>query len=75
MIISEDLLLAYGAFYETYKVNETEISDFLKFLSSDELEGRETGTKGIEKAAVFLEDFFKKNNFSAIMRTDRVQVI
>jgi CRP-like cAMP-binding protein len=23
MIISEDLLLAYGAFYETYKVNET----------------------------------------------------
>lgn len=45
-----------------YKVNETEVSDFLKYLSSDELEGRETGTKGIEKAAVFLEDFFKKNN-------------
>jgi hypothetical protein len=46
----------------TYKVNEAEVSDFLKYLSSDELEGRETGTKGIEKAAVFLEDFFKKNN-------------
>jgi Zn-dependent M28 family amino/carboxypeptidase len=45
-----------------YKVNQTEVSDFLKYLSSDELEGRETGTKGIEKAAVFLEDFFKKNN-------------
>ncbi|MBS7233961.1 M20/M25/M40 family metallo-hydrolase [Flavobacterium psychroterrae] len=45
-----------------YKVNETEVSDFLKYLSSDELEGRETGTKGIEKAAVFLEDFFRKNN-------------
>ncbi|SHH83917.1 M20/M25/M40 family metallo-hydrolase [Flavobacterium defluvii] len=46
----------------TYKVEESEVSDFLKYLSSDELEGRETGTKGIEKAAVFLEDFFKKNN-------------
>jgi Zn-dependent M28 family amino/carboxypeptidase len=46
----------------TYKVNEAEVSDFLKYLSSDELEGRETGTRGIEKAAVFLEDFFKKNN-------------
>ena len=46
----------------TYKVNETEVSDFLKYLSSDELEGRETGTKGIEKAVVFLEDYLKKNN-------------
>lgn len=46
----------------TYKVEESDVSDFLKYLSSDELEGRETGTKGIEKAAVFLEDFFKKNN-------------
>jgi hypothetical protein len=46
----------------TYKVDQTDVSDFLKYLSSDELEGRETGTKGIEKAAVFLEDFFKKNN-------------
>jgi len=45
-----------------YKVSESEVSDFLKYLSSDELEGRETGTKGIEKAAVFLEDFLKKNN-------------
>jgi hypothetical protein len=46
----------------TYQVSQTDVSDFLKYLSSDELEGRETGTKGIEKAAVFLEDFFKKNN-------------
>lgn len=46
----------------SYKVKESEVSDFLKYLSSDELEGRETGTKGIEKAAVFLEDFLKKNN-------------
>ncbi|TDX08582.1 peptidase M28-like protein [Flavobacterium sp. S87F.05.LMB.W.Kidney.N] len=54
-----------------YKVSETEISDFLKYLSSDELEGRETGTKGIEKAAVFLEDFLKKNNVKPYFKTYR----
>lgn len=46
----------------TYQVKQNDVSDFLKYLSSDDLEGRETGTKGIEKAAVFLEDFLKKNN-------------
>lgn len=55
----------------TYKVKETEVSGFLKYLSSDELEGRETGTKGIEKAAVFLEDFFKKNNVKPYFKTYR----
>lgn len=54
-----------------YKVEETEVSDFLKYLSSDELEGRETGTRGIEKAAVFLEDFLKKNNVKPYFKTYR----
>jgi len=55
----------------TYKVSETEVSDFLKYLSLDELEGRETGTKGIDKAAFFLEDFFKKNNVKPYFTTYR----
>lgn len=55
----------------SYKVQETEVSDFLKYLSSDELEGRETGMKGIEKAAVFLEDFFQKNNVKPYFKTYR----
>ncbi len=55
----------------SYKVEESEVSDFLKYLSSDELEGRDTGTKGIEKAAVFLEDFFKKNNVKPYFKTYR----
>jgi hypothetical protein len=46
----------------SYKVKEEDVASTLKYLSSDELEGRETGTQGIEKAAVFLESFFKKNN-------------
>lgn len=56
---------------ETYKVEQNEVSEFLKYLSSDELEGRETGTRGIEKAAVFLEDFFKKNNIKPYFKTYR----
>ncbi|KAF2333247.1 M20/M25/M40 family metallo-hydrolase [Flavobacterium daemonense] len=54
-----------------YKVSQTEVSDFLKYLSSDELEGRETGTKGIEKAAVFLEDFLKTNKVKPYFTTYR----
>jgi hypothetical protein len=55
----------------TYKVEETQVSDFLKYLSSDELEGRETGTRGIEKAAVFLENFLKENNVKPYFKTYR----
>ncbi|MBZ4042073.1 M20/M25/M40 family metallo-hydrolase [Flavobacterium hibisci] len=54
-----------------YLVEQNEVSDFLKYLSSDELEGRETGTRGIEKAAVFLEDFFKENNVKPYFSTYR----
>ncbi|MGK4569370.1 hypothetical protein [Flavobacterium sp. 3HN19-14] len=42
-----------------YKVNEKDLAATLKTLSSDEFEGREAGTPGIEKAAVFLENYFK----------------
>jgi Zn-dependent M28 family amino/carboxypeptidase len=45
-----------------YLVKESDVSETLQYLTSDELEGRETGTKGMEKAALFLEQFFKKNN-------------
>jgi hypothetical protein len=55
----------------SYKVSESQVSDFLKYLSSDELEGRETGTKGIEKAAFFLENFLKKNNVKPYFKTYR----
>jgi Zn-dependent M28 family amino/carboxypeptidase len=45
-----------------YKVKENDVAATLKYLSSDELEGRESGTKGMEKAAGYLEEFFKTNN-------------
>lgn len=58
-----------------YKVEQSDVSDFLKYLSSDELEGRETGTKGIEKAAGFLEDFLTKNNVKPYFKTYRDTLI
>ena len=47
---------------ETYKVNPNEVSTTLYYLASDELEGRDTGSKGIEKAANYLEEILKKSN-------------
>jgi Zn-dependent M28 family amino/carboxypeptidase len=54
-----------------YKIDEKSIAQFLKTLSSDEFEGRESGTAGIEKAAVFLEQFFKQNNIKPYFSTYR----
>jgi hypothetical protein len=42
-----------------YKVKENEVAT-LKYLASDELEGRESGTVGMEKSADYLVEFFKR---------------
>ncbi|WP_282123711.1 M28 family metallopeptidase [Algibacter mikhailovii] len=47
------------------------IQTSLEYLASDELEGRETGTIGIEKAAVFIENFFSKNKIKPYFKTYR----
>lgn len=65
------LLLAFGLFacksiqtqVSNYQVSQQEISSTLAYLSSDELEGRDTGSEGIEKAAVYLENQLKKYNY------------
>ncbi|MGB6152808.1 MAG: M28 family peptidase [Pricia sp.] len=41
--------------------NAKKIGAIMGYLASDELEGRDTGSEGIEKAAVFIENAFKKN--------------
>ncbi|MAU72548.1 MAG: peptidase M28 [Pseudozobellia sp.] len=41
--------------------NAGKIGDIMNFLASDELEGRDTGSEGIEKAADFIENVFKTN--------------
>ena len=62
-IIIIALLLSCGSFKTTVNsITENSVKMNVEYLASDELEGRNTGSKGIEKAAVFIENVFKENN-------------
>ncbi|GHA40667.1 peptidase M28 [Salinimicrobium marinum] len=52
-------------------VVESEVSETLQYLASDELQGRNTGSEGIEKAAVYIENIFRKNNIKPYFETYR----
>lgn len=56
---------------ENYRISEQSVSETLKFLASDELQGRDSGSEGIEKAAQFLEDIFRKNSVKPYFSTYR----
>ena len=45
-----------------YQANQAELTHTLKYLTSDELEGRDSGSKGIEMAANYLEGVLKESN-------------
>ncbi|SOC80691.1 Peptidase family M28 [Salinimicrobium sediminis] len=50
---------------------EEEVAAALRYLSSDELEGRETGTEGIEKAAQYIEGVFEEHDLQPFFDTYR----
>ena len=50
--------------YASY-VNKTEAYKHLSIIASDSFEGRETGTRGAQKAANYIADEFKKIGLSA----------
>ncbi|NMH87332.1 M20/M25/M40 family metallo-hydrolase [Flavivirga algicola] len=52
-------------------VLKEDVISSLEYLASDALEGRSTGSEGIEKAAVFIEDFFKENKVQPYYKTYR----
>lgn len=54
---------------ESYKVDEKSVAATLKFLASDELKGRDAGTKEAEIAAKYLEDIFVKNGIKPYFAT------
>ena len=56
---------------ELPKITEETIKTSMDYLASDELEGRATGTKGIEKAAVFIENYLKANEIKPYFETYR----
>ncbi len=43
-------------------VTSTELKETVSYLASDELEGRATGSEGIEKAAIYIENKLKSYN-------------
>lgn len=55
----------------TYTANKSEVSKTLSYLTSDVLQGRDTGSEGIEKAAVFLENQLEANGIKPYFSTYR----
>ncbi|WP_047547936.1 M28 family metallopeptidase [Psychroserpens sp. Hel_I_66] len=56
---------------EKVTIEQSSIQKSMEFLASDDLNGRETGTPGIEKAAVFIESYLKENNITPYFETYR----
>lgn len=54
-----------------YEVSAEKVSTTLSFLASDDLEGREPGSKGIEKASRFLENILNENGIKPYFKTYR----
>ncbi len=52
-------------------VTSEELKESVSYLASDELEGRETGSAGIEKAATFIENKLKSYNVKPYFETYR----
>lgn len=56
---------------EKIEVQAADIQKSMDYLASDELEGRATGSEGIEKAAIFIENYFKENGIEPYFETYR----
>lgn len=54
-----------------YEVSAENVSTTLSFLASDDLEGREPTSKGIEKASRFLENILNENGIKPYFKTYR----
>ena len=50
---------------------EKKVGEVISYLASDELQGRETGSQGIELAAVYIETIFKSNGVGPYFKSYR----
>ena len=55
----------------SYKVEESSVSQTLKTLSADDMQGRESGTAGIDRAADYLANLLKQYNVKPYFKTYR----
>ena len=58
-------------YVETERINSESVKKALLFLADDRLEGRNTGSQGIEEAAVYIENIFVKNKIKPYFETYR----
>ncbi len=61
----EDIMRKYAA-----DIDQVEMKEILTILSSDALEGRETGERGQKMAAAFIADYFERIGLKAIVPTE-----
>ena len=54
-----------------YQVSEENVIKTMSYLTSDELKGRDSGSEGIEMAAVYLENLLKENGVKPYFKTYR----
>ncbi|WP_370391824.1 M28 family peptidase [uncultured Winogradskyella sp.] len=52
-------------------ITAASIKESMEYLASDELEGRQTGTEGIELAAQYIEKYFKQHKIKPFFETYR----
>lgn len=65
------ILSATSAISTTHIVTAKELKESVEFLASDELQGRNTGTPGIDKAATFIEEKLKSYGVKPYFETYR----
>jgi Zn-dependent M28 family amino/carboxypeptidase len=53
------------------EITKEAIQTSMEYLASDELDGRATGSEGIEKAAVYIENYFKEHGIKPYFETYR----
>lgn len=74
LVIAAFLILAIFLGFKvlnTDEITEEELRVVTSYLASDELEGRAVATVGIEKAALYIESVFSKNNIKPYFDTYR----
>ncbi|PZD77163.1 M20/M25/M40 family metallo-hydrolase [Mesonia sp. K7] len=65
------LSLIFFSCSSSYEISEQSIANHLSTLASDAHEGRNTGTPGIEKSAVYIEKIFRENGLKPFYETYR----
>lgn len=65
------LLAVFGCHAQDTLIKESQIKADLEFLASDDLQGRDTGSPGIEKAAQYIETNFKEDGIKPFFETYR----